>query len=72
MSEYNLSDCEGATGCRGPFFQCNILDAEDALLITLVKAEVFKYKSIEDSSPVQIGDGVTVLVGKNSREKLPF
>ena len=35
------------------------------LLITLTKAQVFKYKSIENSSLVDIGEDVTVLVGKN-------
>jgi AAA ATPase domain len=41
-------------------------------LITLTKAQVFKYKSIENSSPVEIGDDVTVLVGKNESGKTAF
>lgn len=41
-------------------------------LITLTKAHVFKYKSIEDSSPVEIGKDVTVLVGKNEAGKTAF
>lgn len=38
-------------------------------MITLTKAHVFKYKSIEDSSPVEIGKDVTILVGKNESGK---
>ena len=41
-------------------------------MITLVKAQVFKYKSIEDSAPVEIADDVTVLVGKNESGKTAF
>jgi predicted ATP-dependent endonuclease of OLD family len=41
-------------------------------LITLTKAQVFKYKSIEDSSPVSIEENVTVLVGKNESGKTAF
>lgn len=41
-------------------------------MITLTKAQVFKYKSIEDSSPVTIMDDVTVLVGKNESGKTAF
>jgi len=41
-------------------------------LIKLTKAQVFKYKSIEDSSPVDIGEDVTVLVGKNESGKTAF
>jgi predicted ATP-dependent endonuclease of OLD family len=41
-------------------------------LITLTKAQVFKYKSIEDSTPVDIGKDVTVLVGKNESGKTAF
>lgn len=41
-------------------------------MITLTKAEVFKYKSIEDSSPVNIAEHVTVLVGKNESGKTAF
>ena len=41
-------------------------------MITLTKAQVFKYKSIEDSSPVEIDGDVTVLVGKNESGKTAF
>ncbi len=41
-------------------------------MITLIKAHVFKYKSIEDSTPVSITDGATVLVGKNESGKTAF
>jgi predicted ATP-dependent endonuclease of OLD family len=41
-------------------------------LITLRRAQVFKFKSIEDSSPVEIGKDVTVLVGKNESGKTAF
>jgi predicted ATP-dependent endonuclease of OLD family len=41
-------------------------------LITLTKAQVFKYKSIENSSLVDIGEDVTVLVGKNESGKTAF
>jgi predicted ATP-dependent endonuclease of OLD family len=41
-------------------------------LIKLVKAQVFKYKSIEDSTPVEIGEDTTVLVGKNESGKTAF
>ncbi|MCH7688192.1 MAG: AAA family ATPase [Planctomycetes bacterium] len=41
-------------------------------MITLTKAQVFKYKSIEDSLPVEISDDVTVLVGKNESGKTAF
>lgn len=41
-------------------------------MITLTKAKVFKYKSIEDSSPVEIAEDVTVLVGKNEAGKTAF
>ena len=41
-------------------------------MITLTKAQVFKYKSIEDSSPVSIEENVTVLVGKNESGKTAF
>jgi energy-coupling factor transporter ATP-binding protein EcfA2 len=41
-------------------------------MISLVEAQVFKYKSIEDSSPVTIGEDVTVLVGKNESGKSAF
>lgn len=41
-------------------------------MITLTKAQVFKYKSIEDSSAVEIDRDVTVLVGKNESGKTAF
>lgn len=41
-------------------------------LLTLVKAQVWKYKSIEDSTPVEIAEDVTVLVGKNESGKTAF
>jgi predicted ATPase len=41
-------------------------------MLTLVKAQVWKYKSIEDSTPVAITSGVTVLVGKNESGKTAF
>jgi hypothetical protein len=41
-------------------------------VITLVEAQVFKYKSIEDSTPVKIAKDVTVLVGKNESGKTAF
>lgn len=41
-------------------------------MITLIEAQVSKYKSIEDSTPVPIGDEVTVLVGKNESGKTAF
>lgn len=41
-------------------------------MITLTKAQVFKYKSIEDSFPVEISDDVTILVGKNESGKTAY
>ena len=41
-------------------------------MITLTNAQVLKYKSIEDSSPVEISKDVTVLVGKNESGKTAF
>lgn len=41
-------------------------------LLTLIKAQVWKYKSIEDSTPVDIAEDVTVLVGKNESGKTAF
>lgn len=41
-------------------------------MVTLQKAQVWKYKSIEDSTPVTIADAVTVLVGKNESGKTAF
>lgn len=41
-------------------------------MLTLTKAQVFKYKSIEDSSLVSIAGDVTVLVGKNESGKTAF
>lgn len=41
-------------------------------MISLTRAQVFKYKSIEDSTPVDIDYDVTVLVGKNESGKSAF
>ena len=41
-------------------------------MITLTKAQVWKYKSIEDSTPVNLAADVTVLVGKNESGKTAF
>ena len=41
-------------------------------MITLEKVRVYKYKSIDDSTPVNINDDVTVLVGKNESGKTAF
>ncbi|WP_154654781.1 AAA family ATPase [Solimonas variicoloris] len=41
-------------------------------MLTLIKAQVWKYKSIEDSTPVEFADAVTVLVGKNESGKTAF
>jgi predicted ATPase len=41
-------------------------------VLTLIKAQVWKYKSIEDSTPVELADAVTVLVGKNESGKTAF
>lgn len=41
-------------------------------MLTLIKAQVWKYKSIEDSMPVTLADDVTVLVGKNESGKTAF
>lgn len=41
-------------------------------MLTLINAHVWKYKSIEDSTPVEIADAVTVLVGKNESGKTAF
>ena len=41
-------------------------------MLTLIKAQVWKYKSIEDSTPVELADDVTVLVGKNESGKTAF
>ena len=38
----------------------------------LKKAQVWKYKSIEDSTPVDISQEITVLVGKNESGKTAF
>lgn len=44
----------------------------DTNLLTLIKAQVWKYKSIEDSTAVDIAEDVTVLVGKNESGKTAF
>jgi predicted ATP-dependent endonuclease of OLD family len=41
-------------------------------MLALVKAQVWKYKSIEDSTVVPISEAVTVLVGKNESGKTAF
>lgn len=41
-------------------------------MITLIKAHVWKYKSIEDSQAVVVEPGSTVLVGKNESGKSAF
>lgn len=41
-------------------------------MLTLVNAQVWKYKSIEDSTPVNLASDVTVLVGKNESGKTAF
>lgn len=41
-------------------------------MITLTKAQVWKYKCIEDSTPVSLARDVTVLVGKNESGKTAF
>ena len=41
-------------------------------MLTLVKAQIWKYKSIEDSTPVALAEDVTVLVGKNESGKTAF
>ncbi len=41
-------------------------------MLKLTKAHVWKYKSIEDSSPVEVAGNVTVLVGKNESGKTAF
>jgi len=41
-------------------------------MLKLTKAHVWKYKSIEDSSQVEIAPDVTVLVGKNESGKTAF
>lgn len=41
-------------------------------MITLISAQVWKYKSLEDSTQVEFADSVTVLVGKNESGKTAF
>ncbi|WP_175726376.1 AAA family ATPase [Burkholderia ambifaria] len=41
-------------------------------MLTLIKAHVWKYKSIEDSTIVEVSPNVTVLVGKNESGKTAF
>ncbi|VVE83010.1 AAA family ATPase [Pandoraea sputorum] len=41
-------------------------------MLTLIKAQAWKYKSIEDSTPVDVSAQVTVLVGKNESGKTAF
>jgi predicted ATP-dependent endonuclease of OLD family len=47
-------------------------NAEREEMLKLVKAQVWKYKSIEDSTAVVLADDVTVLVGKNESGKTAF
>lgn len=42
------------------------------MMLTLIKAQVWKYKSIDDSTPVDLSNHVTVLVGKNESGKTAF
>jgi predicted ATPase len=44
----------------------------EGIVTTLTKAHVWKYKSIEDSTPVHLASGVTVFVGKNESGKTAF
>lgn len=41
-------------------------------MLILTKAQVYRYKSIEDSTPVSIAKDITVLVGKNESGKTAF
>ena len=41
-------------------------------MIKLIQAQVWKYKSIENSKSVEISDAVTALVGKNESGKTAF
>lgn len=41
-------------------------------MLTLTKAQVWKYKCIDDSTPVTLANKVTVLVGKNESGKTAF
>lgn len=41
-------------------------------MVKLIQARVWKYKSVEDSTLVDISSGVTVLVGKNESGKTAF
>lgn len=41
-------------------------------MVKLIEAQVWKYKSIEDSTPVRISEKVTILVGKNESGKTAF
>ena len=41
-------------------------------MLTLVEAQIWKYKSIEDSTPIELSPRVTVLVGKNESGKTAF
>ena len=45
---------------------------KESSLIKLTNARVYKYKSIEDSSAVEISGDVTILVGKNESGKTAF
>ncbi|WP_036596516.1 AAA family ATPase [Ottowia thiooxydans] len=41
-------------------------------MVKLIQARVWKYKSVEDSTLVEISNGITVLVGKNESGKTAF
>lgn len=40
--------------------------------LSLIRAQVWKYKCIEDTTPIELSDTVTVLVGKNESGKTAF
>lgn len=41
-------------------------------MLTLTKAQVYKYKSIEDSTEISISQDITILVGKNESGKTAY
>ena len=41
-------------------------------MFTLINVQVWQYKSIEDSTPVELSSEVTALVGKNESGKTAF
>jgi energy-coupling factor transporter ATP-binding protein EcfA2 len=58
--------------CGGGVVLAIYNNSMEDILIKLIKAHVLKYKSIDDSSPVDINEAVTVLVGKNESGKTAF